>query len=254
MPILFIGHGSPMNALEDNSFTQKLRELGTTLPRPKAILCISAHWMTEGSWITNQVFPKTIHDFYGFPPALFEVEYPAAGNPSLAKLVTNLIPEIHLDNEMWGYDHGTWSILRHLYPEADIPLLQLSLHLEKPPVYHYELGQKLAVLRDQGVLIIASGNIVHNLRTIRWGDDPPSYPWASEFDEWVKTKLEGREFGPLMTEAFQSPAGKMSIPTPEHYYPLLYILGAASKDDILKFEFEGMQNGSISMRSLSFTP
>lgn len=254
MPALFIGHGNPMNALADNPFTQSLHRLGRTIPRPKAVLCISAHWMSEGTWITHQKQPRTIHDFYGFPKALFDVQYPAPGSPEFAELVQSQIPDpkIHLDDELWGIDHGTWSVLKHMYPEADVPVLQLSVYMERPPEYHYELGRKLRALREQGFLILGSGNIVHNLRLMSWEEGAPPLDWAVEFDEWVKDRLLQRDFDSLIHQARATEAGKLSIPSPDHWYPFLYVLGAAEEGDTLKFEYEGIENGSISMRCLRF--
>lgn len=253
MPVLFFGHGSPMNAIAVNPFTKALNALGLNLPKPRAILVISAHWMTEGSWITEMPQPKTIHDFYGFPQALFDVQYPAPGSPETSKMIRETIehPKIHADREMWGLDHGTWSVLRHIYPKADIPVLQLSIHMEKPDAYHIELGKELSKLRDKGILIIGSGNLVHNLGTIRWEPNAKPYDWAIEFDEWLKTKLQNKDFSSVLNDYHKTQAGKLSIPTMEHYYPLHYVLGTADKSDNLKFEYEELQNGSISMRSFS---
>lgn len=253
MPVLFIGHGSPMNAIDSNQFTQTLNLLGEQLPKPKAILVVSAHWMTEGSWITEMAQPKTIHDFYGFPQALFDVQYPAPGSPEFAKIIRETVQDqkIHADTEAWGLDHGTWSVLRHIYPKADIPVLQLSLHMEKPNQYHAELGKELSRLRDKGVLIIGSGNLVHNLSNIRWEPNAKPYDWAIEYDEWLKTKLQDKDFSAVLNDYHKTSAGKLSIPTLEHYLPLHYVLGAADKSDELKFEYEELQNGSISMRSFS---
>lgn len=254
MPVLFLGHGSPMNAVTDNASTRMLARLGHQLPRPKAILCVSAHWMTEGTWITAMPNPKTIHDFYGFPEELFEIQYPAPGSPETAKLVNALVPnpKVNLDREMWGLDHGTWAVLRHMFPKADVPILQLSISMEQPAEYHYLLGQQLRQLRDQGVLIVGSGNIVHNLRRIRWEDDAKAYDWAVEFDEWVKGRLGARDDQALVRDYLSSASGRLSVPTPEHYYPMLTILGAADPDEQVRTEFEELQNGSISMRSFSF--
>lgn len=253
MPLLFIGHGSPMNAIDSNPYTKTLNVLGENLPKPKAILVVSAHWMTEGSWITEMQSPKTIHDFYGFPQELFDVQYPAPGSPEVAKLVRETVADhkIHPDTEAWGLDHGTWSVLRHLYPKADIPVLQLSLHMEKPNQYHVELGKELSKLRDKGVLILGSGNLVHNLRNIRWEPNAKPYDWAIEYDEWLKSRLQEKDFSAVLNDYHNTAAGKLSIPTMEHYYPLHYILGAADKSDEIKFEYEELQNGSISMRSFS---
>lgn len=254
MPVLFIGHGSPMNAIETNDFTRALNALGERLPRPRSILCISAHWMTEGTWITAMPRPRTIYDFYGFPKALFEVQYPAPGSPEFAKLVHETVrdPQVHLDSENWGLDHGTWSVLRHLFPKADVPVMQLSVYIEQPGPYHLQLGEQLRPLRDQGVLIIGSGNIVHNLRQIIWGEDARPYDWAVEFDEWSKAKLEARDFKALAEAYLDTPAGRLSIPTPDHYYPLLPVLGASDVQDDMTFEFEAIHNASISMRAVSF--
>lgn len=253
MPVLFIGHGNPMNALYDNAFTRKLGELGARIPRPRAILCVSAHWMSEGSWVTRMTSPKTIHDIYGFPKALFDVQYPAPGSPEIADLIRAEVidPRIVADEEMWGLDHGTWSVLRHMYPNADVPTLQLSIYMEQPGEYHLKLGRELRKLREKGVLIVGSGNIVHNLRKIDFSDSAKPFDWAIEFDEWVKARLEKRDFAALANEATASAAGKLSIPTPDHWYPLLYPLGASDAADELRFEHEGIEHGSISMRCLS---
>jgi 4,5-DOPA dioxygenase extradiol len=254
MPVLFIGHGSPMNAIAKNDFTETLANLARKIPTPKAILCVSAHWMSEGTWITHMKNPKTIHDFYGFPQALFDVQYPAPGSPEIADEIRQSIQgqKIHADDEMWGIDHGTWSVLRHMYPAAQIPLMQLSVYMEQPGSYHYNLGQELHRLRSQGILILGSGNIVHNLRKINWETYSTPHDWAIEFDEWAKKKIEQREFAALVEDALSTPAGKLSIPTPDHYYPLLYTLGASDKQDEIKFEYEGIHNASISMRCISF--
>ncbi|MGZ3696437.1 MAG: 4,5-DOPA-extradiol-dioxygenase [Bdellovibrionota bacterium] len=253
-PVFFVGHGSPMNAIAENSFTQALKRLGSLYPNPKAILCISAHWMTEGTWVTAMEKPKTIHDFYGFPPELFAVQYPAPGSPKLAEEISKLFsaPHLNLDKEIWGFDHGTWSVLRHMYPAANIPVLQLSLHMEQPAAYHYELGKELRALRDQGILIVGSGNIVHNLSKIRWGDEAEPYSWALKFDAWMKEQLEARNDNAIVSEYLDSEAGKLSVPTNEHYFPLLYSLGAAGENEMPKTEYEEIQNGSISMRTISF--
>lgn len=251
MPVLFIGHGSPMNAIEINNYTKTLNALGKNLPKPKAILMVSAHWMTEGTYITEMQNPKTIHDFYGFPQKLFDVQYPAPGSPEIAKLVqeTVLVPKVHGDKEMWGLDHGTWSVLRHMYPDADIPVMQLSIYMAQPPEYHVKLGQQLSKLRDQGVLILGSGNLVHNLRQIKWEPNAQPFDWAVEFDNWLKEKLVDRDFKAVQNDFHKTKAGQLSVPTLDHYLPLHYILGAADSRDELKFEYEEMQNGSISMRS-----
>lgn len=254
MPLLFLGHGSPMNAITENAFTQALHDLAERLPQPRAILCASAHWMSEGTWVTGMSQPRTIHDFYGFPQELFDVQYPAPGSLEIADLVSSTVkdPNVHLDQEMWGLDHGTWSVLRHMYPEANIPVLQLSIYMKQPPRYHFQVGEQLRALRDQGILIVGSGNLVHNLRRIRWEENALPYDWAVEFDQWIKTKLEARDHEALVTKAMDTPAGKLSIPTPDHYYPLFYPLGATDNQDEIQFEYEEIQNGSISMRCVSW--
>ncbi len=255
MPVLFIGHGSPMNAIANNSYTQKLTSLGQSLPRPKCILMISAHWLTQGTYVTQSLRPQTIHDFGGFPQELFDVQYPAPGHPEAALLVQQTIhnPTVSGDREQWGLDHGTWSVLKHMYPQADIPVVQLSIDINKPPEYHFEIGQQLSALRDKGVMIMGSGNLVHNLRKIQWDEKAKPYEWATEFDEWTKTKLVQRDYKALLNDVHLSEAGRLSVPSMDHYYPLNYILGAATPKDELKFEFEEMQNGSISMRSISLS-
>lgn len=254
MPVLFIGHGSPMNALADNAYSKTLTKLGQELPAPRAILCISAHWMTKGSWLTSQPHPKTIHDFYGFPKPLFDVQYPAPGSPEIAREIQGLMThtQLQLDDSSWGLDHGTWSVLKHLYPKADIPVIQLSLSIEETAAYHFKLGQELKRLRQEGILIVASGNIVHNLRQLNWDTNATPHAWAVEFDQWCAEKMRERNFSALTESYLNSQAGRLSVPTPEHYYPLLYILGAASAEDEIRFEYEGLENASISMRSVSF--
>ena len=254
MPVLFIGHDSPMNAIADNEYTRALKEFANRLAKPKAVLCVSAHWMSEGSWITHMERPRTIHDFYGFPQELFEIQYPAPSDPQLARSVKSQIldPEIQLDNEMWGFDHGTWSVLRHMYPQADVPVMQLSIYMEQPPAYHLKLAQQLRALREKGILIVGSGNIVHNLRKISWETDALAFDWAIEFDEWVKQKLEKRDFESIALEALNSATGKLAHPTPDHWYPFIYSLGAADPNEELSTIYEGLQNASISMRSVCF--
>jgi 4,5-DOPA dioxygenase extradiol len=254
MPVIFIGHGSPMNAIETNEFTLSLVSLAKSIPQPRAIVCISAHWLTEGTWVTHMSNPKTIHDFYGFPKALFDVQYPVPGSPEIAELIMTTVekPKIHPDDEMWGIDHGTWSVMRHLYPDASIPTIQLSVYLEQPGEYHYRMGKQLQFLRDHGVLIVGSGNIVHNLPRIIWGDNPKPYDWAIEFDTWIKEKLLARDNQAIITQYTNFEAGRLSVPVPDHYFPLLYVLGATDQDDDLSFVYEGIQNGSISMRTLKF--
>lgn len=254
MPVVFIGHGNPMNAIQDNPFTDSLLQLGKSLPKPTAILTISAHWLSAGTFVTRMPQPKTIHDFYGFPQALFDVQYPAPGDPELAKRIQALSerPKIQADDHAWGLDHGTWAVLRKMYPDADIPVLQLSIDMSEPPSFHVELGKKLQALREQGVLILGSGNIVHNLRRADWNQSNQGFDWAIEFDQWAKEQLVKRDFKSLQDEFMSTTAGRLSVPTPDHYLPLLYVLGAVSDKDQLSFSFEGYDMGAISMRSLVF--
>lgn len=253
MPSLFIGHGNPMNALETNSFTARLQALGKELPRPRAILCISAHWMTEGTWVTHMAKPKTIHDFYGFPEELFAIEYPAPGEPSLAEHIQSLVPhpKIGADDSQWGLDHGTWTVLHRMYPAADIPVVQLSLDMRQPGPFHIALGQALRSLREQGVLILGSGNIVHNLRRVQWDLKGQGFDWAIEFDEWIKDRLLQKDFRAVSEDYLKTPAAKLSNPSLDHYFPLLYVIGAAAPQEEVRFEYEGYDMGSLSMRCLS---
>jgi len=249
LPTLFIGHGSPMNALADNDFTRSLHGLRASCGEPKAILVVSAHWTTEGTWVTHMPKPRTIHDFYGFPQKLFDVRYTAPGDPHIAELIRKTIPEVQLDDEQWGFDHGTWSVLRHLFPEAEIPVLQLSLNITQPPEWHLALGRKLSALREQGVLIVGSGNVVHNLRKIRWEEDAEPFPWATQFDAWVREKILAGDGEALARGMQATEEARLSVPTVEHYLPLLYVVGAAHEQEKPRFVFEGLQNASISMRS-----
>lgn len=254
LPVVFIGHGNPMNALAATPFTHALADLGVRIPRPKAILCVSAHWWTESTWITAMEQPRTIHDFDGFPQDLFDIQYPAPGSPELALSIQESIamPRLHPDRDMWGLDHGTWSVLRHMYPQADVPVLQLSLNCRMSMDQHVELGQKLKQWRDQGVLIVGSGNIVHNLRQIAWERDAPPYPWAVDFDAWVKNRIEARDVTAIIKDVHATEAGRVSVPTWDHWLPLLYVLGAANDTDRLEWTYEGIENASISMRTFCF--
>lgn len=253
MPLAFIGHGSPMNALLDQSdhYVQSLRNFSGRIERPSAVLVISAHWQTEGTFVINSRQPKTIHDFYGFPEELFKVAYPAPGSPECALKINELIADekIRFDNGSWGFDHGTWSILKHLYPAADIPVLQLSLDTKKTPQQHYNLASQLKTLRNMGVLILGSGNVVHNLRRISFSRKAPPETWAESFDQWIKKSLETRNDQALIDDFQSSEEGRLSVPTLEHYLPLLYVLGASDRSETVKFIFEEIQNASISMRS-----
>lgn len=253
LPALFLGHGSPMNALEDNSFTDTWRQLAKTMPRPKAIVLISAHWYIERTAVTAMQKPRTIHDFGGFPQALFDAQYPAPGSPQLAQKVVELLAPlpVRLDHE-WGLDHGAWCVLTKMYPEADIPVVQISIDGNKPPLYHYELGQKLTSLRDQGILVLASGNVVHNLRTLKWKDDGEAYPWAHAFNQFVREHLRWQgpaENHPLVN--FKKAEGAaQSCPSPEHYLPILYALGCRQGDEPVTILTDGILMGSLSMLSV----
>lgn len=253
MPALFIGHGSPMNAISTNTFTNMLGALADKIRIPSAIVCISAHWETNGTWVTKMDNPKTIHDFYGFPKALFDVQYPAPGSPSTASMIQEMVDlnKVQADMEAWGLDHGTWSVIKHLYPKANIPVIQLSLDMTKPASFHFELGAQLAKLRESGVLVIGSGNIVHNLRQAKWGDNTTPHDWALEFDAWAKKKILSRDFKAMSEDFLKSEAGKLSVPTMEHYYPLLYILGLAKNDEEIKIEYEDIELASIAMTTVS---
>jgi 4,5-DOPA dioxygenase extradiol len=252
MPVLFIGHGSPMNALQDNVHTASWRALGARIQRPRAVLAISAHWMTRGSAVTVERAPRTIHDFSGFPPELFAVRYPAPGDPELAREIQGLLaPDPVTLESGWGLDHGTWSVLVHVYPEADIPVVQLSLDATRPATELVPLGRKLAALRRQGVLVVGSGNVVHNLRMMQFGPANAAYPWAGRFEAEVKSRVESRAIESLAAYGDLGPDARLAIPTPEHYLPLLYCLGLLESDDAISFPTEGVMLGSISMLAVA---
>jgi 4,5-DOPA dioxygenase extradiol len=254
MPVLFIGHGSPLNLILNNSFTRSLSRLGKTLPRPKAIMVISAHWLTEGTYVACMEKPRTIYDFYGFPDELYEMEYPSPGSPGYAGFVKSVQKAQIKCSTDWGLDHASWAVLKHMYPEADIPVFEMSLDYSfnewhpKPIRHHYELASELAGLRERGVLIIGSGNIVHNLGLIDFGNiDAEPYDWAVEFDEEVKSNLLNNNHKELIN--FQEMKGAaLSVPTLDHYLPMIYAVALQGKDEELKFTYEGFQYGSISMR------
>ncbi len=252
MPALFVGHGNPMNAIEENAFSRAWREAAAAMPRPRAILCVSAHWETEGAFVTAMAQPKTIHDFYGFPGELYEVQYPAPGSPELAERVRDLVGSTAVrldDGYSWGLDHGAWSVLRRMYPRADIPVVQLSLDRTQHPRFHYDLASELLPLRHEGVLIVGSGNIVHNLRLLQWDADRP-YPWAAGFDRQAAELILAGEHDRLVAYPALGEAARLSIPTNEHYLPLLYALALQQPDEPVAFFAEGLVYGSISMRSL----
>ncbi len=254
MPVLFIGHGSPMNAIEDNIFSKRWQQIGKEIPTPKAVVVVSAHWLTKGTMVTAMPNPKTIHDFGGFPQALFDVQYPAPGSPELAteiqKLITN--PAVELDHD-WGLDHGNWSVVKHMYPDADIPVLQLSIDYYKPAAYHYELAKQLLALRKKGVLIIGSGNMVHNLRMVAWDKlSEPEYgfDWALEMNDIFKNKISNGFHKELIQYEKLHKAATLAIPTPDHYYPLLYILALQTDNDKVEFFNDKAVGGSLTMTSV----
>lgn len=257
MPVLFLGHGSPMNAIEENQFVTGFRNLAKTLPVPNAILCISAHWFTKGTKVTAMEMPRTIHDFGGFPQALFDVQYPAEGSPELAVETKKLLlpTEAELDHD-WGLDHGAWSVIKHLYPEANVPVIQLSIDYSKPAQFHFELAQKLSALRHKGILIIGSGNIVHNLRMVDYHNfdrDNYGYDWAIEARATVNDYLVDGNFQPLIDFEKQSKALQLAIPTPEHFLPLIYTLGLKEKNEDLSLFNDKLVAGSLSMTSVQIS-
>jgi len=249
MPALFFGHGNPMNALVRNTYTERWSTIGATLPRPKAILCVSAHWYVPGAAVTINTAPRTIHDFGGFPPELYAVKYPAPGDPDLARRVQKLLAPLPVElDERWGLDHGTWSVLCHVYPNADIPIVQLSIDETKPASFHYEIGERLAPLREEGILIVGSGNLVHNLHTYAWGRhvvDP--FDWAIRFEKEARGLLLAGDHRPLIAYDALGKDAMLSVPTPDHYLPLLYVIGTRATKEPLTFPVEGVDGGSISM-------
>jgi 4,5-DOPA dioxygenase extradiol len=249
MPVLFIGHGSPMNAIENNEFSSSWIAVGKGLPRPHTILCVSAHWETMGTQVTAIEKPRTIYDFYGFPPELYAVKYPAPGSPELARRVLDLVEADGITSDLtWGLDHGTWSVLKRLFPNADVPVIQLSLDVTKSAQAHYDLGQQLQPLRNQGVLILGSGNIVHNLRMVVFEDT--AYDWAVKFDGKVKQWILKDNHEAIIQYDKQGAEAKLSINSAEHYKPLLYVLGAKEPGEPISFFAEKVWGGSVSMRSV----
>ncbi len=254
MPVLFLGHGSPMNAIEENEFVASFRQLGKELVKPKAILCISAHWETKGTFVTAMQNPRTIHDFGGFPQALFDVQYPAPGNPTLAKETKQLITStaIGLD-EKWGLDHGAWSVIKHLYPNADVPIIQMSIDYTQPAQYHYDLAKEIAILRNKGVLIVSSGNLVHNLGMVAWdklNGEPYAYDWAIEASEKMKKHILDGNHQELINFKQQGRAFDLAIPTPEHYLPLLYTLALKEPNEEVSLFNDQPIGGSLTMTSV----
>ena len=248
MPVIFFGHGSPMNAIEHTRYSDGWRRLGESVPKPKAILAVSAHWYTRGTAVTAMDKPRTIHDFGGFPKALFEVQYPAPGDLTLSERVRHLLAPVEVNfDESWGLDHGTWSVLVHAFPGANIPVVQLSIDGTKPPNFHYEMAKNLAPLRDKGVLVIGSGNVVHNLGRIQWAEDAKPYDWAVRFNDEVRRYLATHEHEPLMNYKAQGEDAQLSVPTPEHYLPLLYVIAQQDENEAISFPIDGIEYGSIGM-------
>ncbi|MCX6029857.1 MAG: 4,5-DOPA dioxygenase extradiol [Chloroflexi bacterium] len=251
LPVLFVGHGSPMNAIEDNTFSRAWAEVGKALPRPQAILCVSAHWETVGTQVTAMAQPRTIHDFGGFPPELYAQQYPAPGSPELARLVQETVGPIPVGlDASWGLDHGAWSVLLRMFPRADIPVVQLSLDRTQPPAYHYALGQALAPLRQRGVLIVGSGNMVHNLRAVCFEDEDGAYDWATEFDETMHRLIVAGDHAAIVNYDRLGKSASLSIPTNEHFLPLLYVLGALEEGETMRFFNDKITYCSLSMRSV----
>lgn len=252
MPAIFFGHGNPMNAVTHSSYTEGWRTIGEQTSKPKAILSISAHWFVPETAVTISAAPRTIHDFGGFPRELYELQYPAPGDPELARRVQELLAPLPVKlDAAWGLDHGTWSVLRHVYPDADVPVVQVSIDETQPAAFHFDLGKKLAALRDEGVLIIGSGNLVHNLHAYAWGQrivDP--YDWAVRFETQARDMMLAGQFQPLIDYEMLGRDAMLSIPTPDHYLPLLYVLGAGRQGERISFPVEGVDGGSVSMLSV----
>ncbi|HOX71345.1 MAG: 4,5-DOPA dioxygenase extradiol [Dokdonella sp.] len=254
MPTIFFGHGNPMNALQDNEWSRGWAAIGQRLPRPRAVLSVSAHWYLPGIAVTAATVPRTIHDFGGFPRELFEVQYPAPGDLDLVRRVRDLLSpqEVRADLS-WGLDHGTWSVLRHVFPAADVPVVQLSIDESQPAAFHYALGRMLRPLRDEGILLIGSGDVVHNLHTYAWGRHPAEpFDWAVRFEQKARELMQEGKHRALVDYETLGRDAELSIPTPEHYLPLLYVLGASDGNDAVTFPVEGMDGGSISMLSVQF--
>jgi 4,5-DOPA dioxygenase extradiol len=252
LPAIFFGHGNPMNAVMENSYTEAWRLIGTRTARPKGILSISAHWFVPETGVTVSTAPRTIHDFGGFPRELYQVQYPAPGDPDLARRVQQMLAPlpVTLDNS-WGLDHGTWSVPRHVYPDADVPVVQLSIDEAQPPSFHFELGRKLAPLRNEGILVVGSGNLVHNLHAYAWGQHAPDpYDWAVRFETTAKEMMLAGEYKPLIDYEKLGREAMLSIPTPDHYLPLLYVIATRQQGELIAFPVEGVDGGSISMLSV----
>ena len=252
MPAVFFGHGNPMNAVGSNAWTDGWGRIGGQMTRPKSILSVSAHWYGPGTGVTVSTAPRTIHDFGGFPAELYQVQYPAPGDPALAHRVRDLLaPSDVVLDDSWGLDHGSWSVLKHAFPAADVPVVQLSIDETKPPSFHFEVGRLLAPLRAEGVLIVGSGNLVHNLHAYAWGrHSPDPYDWAVRFESTARKLMLAGDYGPLMDYEALGKDALLSIPTPDHYLPLLYVLGSQRQGESIRFPVEGVDGGSISMLSV----
>jgi 4,5-DOPA dioxygenase extradiol len=253
MPVIFFGHGNPMNALEANTYTEGWARIGQSLPRPRAVLSVSAHWYAPGTAVTAMPQPRTIHDFGGFPRPLHEFQYPAPGAPELAARVQALLAPLPVAADtQWGLDHGTWSVLCHVFPDADVPVVQLSMDETQPAAFHYEIGRRIAPLRDEGVLVIGSGNLVHNLHAYAWGRHPAApFDWALRFEERARELITASDHAPLVAYETLGRDALLSAPTPDHYLPLLYVLGARHEDDVASFPVTGIDGGSVSMMSVA---
>ena len=252
LPAIFFGHGNPMNAVTNNRYTEAWRHIGKHIPKPKAILSISAHWFVPGTGVTVSTAPRTIHDFGGFPRELYQVRYPAPGDPDLARRVQKMLAPLPvvLDSS-WGLDHGTWSVLAHVYPDADIPVVQLSIDETQPGSFHFEVGRKLAPLREEGILIVGSGNLVHNLHAYAWGRHMPDpYDWAIRFETEAKQMMLAGEYKSLVNYELLGPEAILSVPTPDHYLPMRYVLGTRQEGEVIHFPVEGVDGGSISMLTM----
>jgi 4,5-DOPA dioxygenase extradiol len=252
LPAISFGHGNPMNAVWDNSYTEGWRQIGKQMPRPRAILAISAHWFVPETGVTVSTAPRTIHDFGGFPRELYQVQYPAPGDPELARRVQAMLKPLQVKfDSSWGLDHGTWSVLRHVRPNADVPVVQLSIDETQPASFHYEIGRRLAPLRSEGILIVGSGNLVHNLHAYAWGRHMPDpYDWAVRFEQEAKEMMVADDFRPLIDYENLGPEARLSIPTPDHFLPFLYVIASRQEREVISLPIEGVDGGSISMLSV----
>jgi 4,5-DOPA dioxygenase extradiol len=254
MPALFVGHGSPMNAIEDNEYTRTWKKIAERIPKPEAILSVSAHWFTKGTRIMDQKNPQTIYDMYGFPKELYEVTYQTAGSPEIAKAAKKLISKETEFDRSWGIDHGTWSVLVHMYPDRDVPVFQISIDADASPEEHYKIGTELKALREQGVLIFGTGNVVHNLRMVDWNKANKGFDWAYEFDEYIYENLLGKNHEKILRYHELGNIARLAVPTPDHFDPLLYLLGASDKEDKISVYNKSCELGSLSMTAYLWEP